>query len=60
MPLRPATTLEAYWRSKRFDLDDYRFTAAASPAVLQDPLDVALGEHGDGQEGVAAEVAREQ
>jgi cyclohexanone monooxygenase len=24
--LRPATTFEAYWRSKRFDLDDYRFT----------------------------------
>jgi cation diffusion facilitator CzcD-associated flavoprotein CzcO len=26
VPLRPATTLEAYWRSRRFDLDDYRFT----------------------------------
>jgi cyclohexanone monooxygenase len=25
-PLRPTTTLEAYWRSRRFDLDDYRFT----------------------------------
>ena len=24
--LRPATTFEAYWRSRRFDLDDYRFT----------------------------------
>ena len=23
--LRPATTFEAYWRSRRFDLDDYRF-----------------------------------
>jgi hypothetical protein len=26
VPLRPTTTLEAYWRSRRFDLDDYRFT----------------------------------
>ncbi len=26
VPLRPATTAEAYWRSRRFDLDDYRFT----------------------------------
>jgi cation diffusion facilitator CzcD-associated flavoprotein CzcO len=26
VPLRPATTLEAYWRSRRFNLDDYRFT----------------------------------
>jgi cation diffusion facilitator CzcD-associated flavoprotein CzcO len=26
VPLRPATTLEADWRSRRFDLDDYRFT----------------------------------
>jgi cyclohexanone monooxygenase len=26
VPLRPSTTLEAYWRSRRFDLDDYRFT----------------------------------
>jgi cation diffusion facilitator CzcD-associated flavoprotein CzcO len=26
VPLRPATTLEAYWRSRRFALDDYRFT----------------------------------
>ncbi|WP_313864171.1 NAD(P)/FAD-dependent oxidoreductase [Mycobacterium sp.] len=26
VPLRPATTLEAYWRSRRFDLGDYRFT----------------------------------
>jgi cation diffusion facilitator CzcD-associated flavoprotein CzcO len=24
--LRPATTFEMYWRSRRFDLDDYRFT----------------------------------
>ncbi len=27
VPLRPTTTLEVYWRSRRFDLDDYRFTA---------------------------------
>jgi cyclohexanone monooxygenase len=27
VPLRPATTIEAYWRSRRFPLDDYRFTA---------------------------------
>lgn len=27
VPLRPTTTLEAYWRSRRFDLDDYRFIA---------------------------------
>ncbi|MCV7030940.1 flavin-containing monooxygenase [Mycobacterium sherrisii] len=26
VPLRPSTTLEAHWRSRRFDLDDYRFT----------------------------------
>src|ERR1700741_3795609 len=26
VPLRPATTVEAYWRSRRFDLNDYRFT----------------------------------
>jgi cation diffusion facilitator CzcD-associated flavoprotein CzcO len=26
VPLRPATTLQAYWRSRRFALDDYRFT----------------------------------
>jgi cyclohexanone monooxygenase len=24
--LRPANTFEVYWRSRRFDLDDYRFT----------------------------------
>jgi cation diffusion facilitator CzcD-associated flavoprotein CzcO len=24
--LRPATTFEVYWRSRRFDLEDYRFT----------------------------------
>jgi cation diffusion facilitator CzcD-associated flavoprotein CzcO len=27
VPLRPASTVEAYWRSRRFDLKDYRFTA---------------------------------
>jgi cation diffusion facilitator CzcD-associated flavoprotein CzcO len=27
VPLRPATTVEAYWRSRRFNLDDYRFTS---------------------------------
>jgi cation diffusion facilitator CzcD-associated flavoprotein CzcO len=27
VPLRPTSTVEAYWRSRRFDLDDYRFTA---------------------------------
>ena len=27
VPLRPASTLEAFWRSRRFPLDDYRFTA---------------------------------
>ena len=25
VPLRPTTTVEAYWRSRRFDLSDYRF-----------------------------------
>jgi cation diffusion facilitator CzcD-associated flavoprotein CzcO len=25
VPLRPSTTLEVYWRSRRFALDDYRF-----------------------------------
>ena len=27
VPLRPATTVEAYWRSRRFPLDDYEFSA---------------------------------
>lgn len=27
VPLRPATTLEAYWRSRRFPIDDYRFAS---------------------------------
>ena len=26
VPLRPTTTVEAYLRSRRFDLDDYQFT----------------------------------
>lgn len=30
VPIRPSTTLEAYWRSRRFDLDDYRFTGAGT------------------------------
>ncbi|MEZ0353200.1 flavin-containing monooxygenase [Mycobacterium sp. pR1184] len=31
VPLRPTTTVQAYWRSRRFDLDDYQFTGAAAP-----------------------------
>lgn len=27
VPLRPTTTAEAYWRSRRYPLDDYEFTA---------------------------------
>ncbi len=27
VPLRPATTLQAYWRSRRYPLDDYLFSA---------------------------------
>lgn len=30
VPIRPSTTLEAHWRSRRFDLDDYRFTGAGT------------------------------
>jgi cation diffusion facilitator CzcD-associated flavoprotein CzcO len=26
VPLRPASTVEAYWRSRRFPIDDYEFT----------------------------------
>lgn len=26
VPLRPTTTVEAYWRSRRFPIDDYQFT----------------------------------
>jgi cyclohexanone monooxygenase len=25
--LRPASTVEAYWRSRRFPIDDYEFAA---------------------------------
>lgn len=28
VPLRPASTIEAYWHSRRFPLDDYAFTSA--------------------------------
>ena len=28
VPLRPTTTVEAYWRSRRFPLTDYRFSGA--------------------------------
>ncbi|MGB0971666.1 MAG: NAD(P)/FAD-dependent oxidoreductase, partial [Mycobacterium sp.] len=27
VPLRPATTFEAYWRSRRFPIDDYEFVS---------------------------------
>ena len=33
VPLRPASTLEAAWRSARFNLDDYRFERATVPAT---------------------------
>ncbi|QDF69952.1 NAD(P)/FAD-dependent oxidoreductase [Mycobacteroides chelonae] len=33
-PLRPTTTLESAWRSRTFNLDDYRFGCAA-PAVAE-------------------------
>jgi len=33
-PLRPTTTLESAWRSRTFNLDDYRFGSAA-PAVAE-------------------------
>jgi len=26
-PLRPTTTVKAYWRSRRFPIEDYDFTA---------------------------------
>jgi hypothetical protein len=29
VPLRPASTIEVYWRSRRFPLRDYRFTAVS-------------------------------
>ena len=33
VPIRPTTTVEAYWRSRRFPLQDYRFTAAKAAHV---------------------------
>jgi cyclohexanone monooxygenase len=30
VPLRPTTTVEAYWRSRRFPLKDYEFTGATA------------------------------
>ncbi len=33
VPFRPASTVEAAWRAGHFDLDDYRFTGARSPAA---------------------------
>ncbi len=32
-PFRPTTTIEAAWRSARFDLDDYRFDAPPAAAA---------------------------
>ncbi len=40
VPLRPSLTLEAAWRSARFDLEDYRFQTAPQAAVRQ-PLSLA-------------------
>jgi cation diffusion facilitator CzcD-associated flavoprotein CzcO len=33
VPFRPSLTLEAAWRSARFDLDDYAFARARTPAM---------------------------
>ena len=33
VPFRPSLTLEAAWRSARFDLDDYAFLRARTPAM---------------------------
>jgi cation diffusion facilitator CzcD-associated flavoprotein CzcO len=42
VPLRPASTVEVYWRSRRFPLRDYQFTTQHSadppPAVAARPL----------------------
>ena len=35
VPLRPATTVEAYWRSRRFPLRDYEFSDAVPFALKQ-------------------------
>ncbi len=49
VPLRPSLTLEAAWRSARFDLDDYRFQTAAHAAAQQPtrltPAASAAGEY---------------
>jgi len=37
VPLRPATTLAADWRSRRFDLDDYRFSGPPSDEPQRSP-----------------------
>jgi cyclohexanone monooxygenase len=34
VPLRPVPTLETMWRARRYDLDDYRFTARDRVPVL--------------------------
>jgi hypothetical protein len=34
VPLGPVTTLETIWRASRFDLSDYRFTAADREPAL--------------------------
>ena len=35
VPLRPDTTVQAYWRSRRFPLADYEFSRTASSAARQ-------------------------
>jgi len=37
VPLRPASTVEVYWRSRRFPLRDYRFTAQHPPHAAPKP-----------------------
>lgn len=39
--LRPGGTLDAWWRSRRFDLDDYAYGSAPEPA--QSDLEVSIG-----------------
>jgi len=34
VPLRPASTVEAYWRSKRFPIDDYRFSGQSRQTAV--------------------------
>jgi cation diffusion facilitator CzcD-associated flavoprotein CzcO len=45
VPLRPATTLAADWRSRRFDLDDYHFTGHREPTGQREQTQnrVAMG-----------------